>query len=45
MATDLASHGLDIRGVETVINYDMPTQLAEYLYRVGRMACTGKRGQ
>lgn len=24
MATDLASRGLDIKGIETVVNYDMP---------------------
>ncbi|EJD03915.1 DEAD-domain-containing protein [Fomitiporia mediterranea MF3/22] len=45
MATDLASRGLDIKGIEAVVNYDMPGQLAQYLHRVGRTARAGKKGR
>ena len=29
MATDLTSRGLDTKGIDTVVNYDMPCQLAQ----------------
>ncbi|MBW0466917.1 hypothetical protein O181_006632 [Austropuccinia psidii MF-1] len=44
LATDLASRGLDIKGVERVINYESPKQYEVYLHRIGRTARAGNKG-
>ena len=39
IATNVAARGLDIDNITHVINYDMPTDIDDYVHRIGR---TGK---
>ena len=44
ISTDLASRGLDVDLIARVINYHLPTDLENYLHRVGRTARAGRKG-
>ena len=44
MATDVAARGLDIPHVTHVINFDLPTDIDDYVHRIGRTGRAGKKG-
>ena len=41
VATDIASRGIDVKGIELVLNYDLPQSPEDYIHRIGR---TGRAG-
>jgi ATP-dependent RNA helicase DeaD len=45
VATDVAARGLDVGGIEAVINYDIPMDEQSYVHRIGRTARMGKTGR
>jgi ATP-dependent RNA helicase RhlE len=36
VATDIAARGIDVKGIELVINYDLPENAEDYVHRIGR---------
>ncbi|MDE6189329.1 MAG: DEAD/DEAH box helicase [Clostridia bacterium] len=44
VATDVAARGLDVEGVDVIINFDPPTDSDFYVHRIGRTARAKKEG-
>ncbi|KAJ1362738.1 hypothetical protein KIN20_022401 [Parelaphostrongylus tenuis] len=45
ICTELMSRGLDLRNVNLVINYDLPTSIISYIHRIGRTGRAGRHGR
>ncbi|KAM8960857.1 putative ATP-dependent RNA helicase DDX4 [Pelodytes ibericus] len=45
VATSVAARGLDIENVKQVINYDLPSEIDEYVHRIGRTGRCGNIGK
>ncbi|GAW97986.1 MULTISPECIES: DEAD/DEAH box helicase [Colwellia] len=44
IATDVAARGIDIKGLNYVINYELPYNAEDYVHRIGRTARAGNSG-
>jgi len=45
IGTDIISRGIDVVGIELVINYDTPSDPEDYVHRVGRTARADAKGE
>ncbi len=44
IATEVAARGLDIQGLEYVVNYNLPYLAEDYVHRIGRTGRAGEKG-
>ena len=40
----MAARGLDVDGIDIVVNYDMPNNMDAYVHRIGRTGRCGRKG-
>ncbi|MCP2669892.1 DEAD/DEAH box helicase [Maricaulaceae bacterium EIL42A08] len=45
VATDIAARGIDVDGVELVVNFELPNVSESYVHRIGRTARAGASGR
>ncbi len=45
VATDVMSRGIDVSGIDAVINFDVPMDPEDYVHRIGRTGRAGATGQ
>lgn len=44
VATDVAARGIDVKDIDTVINYDFPLEQENYIHRIGRTGRATQKG-
>jgi len=44
VATDIISRGIDVEGLDLIINFDVPRDPEDYIHRIGRTARAEKSG-
>lgn len=44
VATDVLSRGIDVDGIDMVVNYDVPRDAEDYVHRIGRTARAARTG-
>lgn len=44
VATSIAARGLDVEGLDLVVNFDAPNHMEDYVHRIGRTGRAGKKG-
>ena len=45
VATDIASRGIDVKGIQLIVNYDLPEDPEDYVHRIGRTGRAGEDGK
>lgn len=45
VATDIAARGIDVTGIEVVVNFDLPENAEDYVHRIGRTGRAGHAGR
>lgn len=44
VATDIAARGIDVKGIQLVVNFDLPENPEDYVHRIGRTGRAGEKG-
>jgi superfamily II DNA/RNA helicase len=45
VATDVISRGIDVDGIDMVVNFDVPRDAEDYVHRIGRTARAQRSGE